>query len=186
MCIAVSNINCTPFYCECESGWLGSSVLLKDMVSYCIYLPLAFLIGLKKSFQCTIHVWWLYWFSIPFLLLPFLPSPLFPLMPPFSPLQPTFHIAWSDPAVTFYYIFNPPPLCVATGYHFQTVQIKALEIFSVYNHSSQDSAMCKMWSLSLTNENSLHSWKSNVLATPLCWSPIISLSSNLPASSYTS
>lgn len=45
------------------------------------------LMGLKKSFQHTIYVWWLYWFSFPSFRSV---SLILPPSPPFSPLQTAF------------------------------------------------------------------------------------------------
>lgn len=74
------------------------------------HLPLAFLMGLKKSFQRAIHVWWLYWFSFPLSSLPLLPSLITP-SPVCHPLLTQVHIQLHAPSCLLPFVQPFPSSC---------------------------------------------------------------------------
>lgn len=92
------------------------------------HLPVTFLMGLKKSFQRAIHVWWLYWFFFHLSSLPLFPSLSFHL--PLHLAGLPFPIDSSAPTVAYSLLPSAisPTLLVATGHHFPTLQIKASRI----------------------------------------------------------
>lgn len=74
--------------------------------------------GLKESFQCAMHVWWLYWFFLSFSLsslgLSLSLSPPFPLstLPlPFDPCAASSYTPHPHPPLSSCYPIRPLPLC---------------------------------------------------------------------------